>query len=313
MSEQDSGNERPGQTDPEITEEEMAARLDEAIEQLSRSEEGDPQADDSSGDVEVLVQEEAPEPAPLVGDAILTAADAHRAAVDPEDIDTPDPAAEEQGEEAQRWTPVGDGDQDDMELRPTEQPKTEQDLWGATEEPDDGDMELADVEERPEEPWGPLPREVPMEPGRSFEPAAHPPPLLVAGPDRPRRRPPAESLPWRGTVRVVEPRLPDLLFVVDVQAERSRLLVAAWDWDEQEPGNRLLRLRLADDGPGLSVPAAAPNEAAIEARLALGSGIVPVRLSLCVERGARGIRLGRDALAGRFQVDAGADEWARED
>jgi hypothetical protein len=131
--------------------------------------------------------------------------------------------------------------------------------------------------------------------------------LASAGP---RRRPaPTRSLPWRGTTRLREPDLGDLLFIADATSERSRLLVATWGWNEDAPGGTGLRLRLTDDGPELLLPAAAPHEAALEVRLLLDDQSVRTRLALAADREQRGVRLGRDVLAGRFQVDPGADAW----
>ncbi len=293
----------------ELSEEEMAARLDEAIGKLS-DEEDAPELDDDA--IEILIEDDE-EPVPTIGDAILSAVD--RRSADQADLDTPDPAAEEELEAEERWDPVDDGGEPDMEIQETDQPKTHGEIWGDVEDADADDLALVDVEERTGDPWGALPAD-----GAGPDLAVRPPPSLDLPPpvarlaDQPPRRPtpPSRSLPWRGITSLVDPELPDLLFVADALVERSQLMVAAWSWDEGEPAGSRLRVRLADDGPELVWPSVAPHEAAIEARVLLDGESHRLRLALATDRHLRGLRLGRDLLAGRFQVDSGHDAWPEE-
>lgn len=312
QSSQDDG-ESP---EKELSEEEMAARLDEAIDRLSQAGDSEP---DGSDEVEIRIEDDEENgeeaPAPVLGDVILSVAERKETAKE-EDLDTPDPAAEEEIEAEVRWDPVNDQDEPDLVLEATDQPKTHDDLWEAVPDGEDEDLTLVDVEERAGDPWGPVgeaapPLDPPVRPTTTVE---LPPPVARRASDGPlRRTPPSRSLPWRGITSLLEPDLPDLLYIVDVSAERSCLLVAAWAWDEDEPAGSRLRLRLADDGPELLWPASAPHEAAIEARLVLDGKGHRIRLALEVGRDQRGLRLGRDVLAGRFQVDAGTDAWPEEE
>ena len=89
--------------------------------------------------------------------------------------------------------------------------------------------------------------------------------------------------------------------------ERSRLLVSAWERVEGDTSR--VQFRLADDGRDVEVDAA-PGDVPV---VRFGVDVAGVRLELDLEvvadRAGRGLVLGRDALAGRFLVDASADDW----
>ena len=311
------GEESP---EPELSEDEMAARLDEAIGRLDEAAEADP---DQSDEVEVRIEDDEEEadgdeaddvaPAPSLGDVILSVAEGRPAPA--EDVDTPDPAAEEAQDAEERWGAVDDDGESDLALQATDQPKTHDEIWGEVADTAKEDLVLLDVEERSGNPWSKLsgneaPEEAPIDLGPRFE---APPPVARRATEAPRRAPPpSRSLPWRGITALREPELPDLLYIADAASERSTLLVAAWEWSEAEPAGHLLRLRLADDGPEVEWRAAAPHEPAIEARLVLEGESIRTRLALALAREQRGLRLGRDVLAGRFQVDPGTDAWPDE-
>ena len=302
----DSTEDGAARPEPELSDEEIVARLDELLDDDPGDEH--PPADDAP---EEPLPDEQPPPAPILGDAILSAAEL-RSPPPPEDLGTPDPAAEQEVEAEERWDPVDDTGQDDLELQATEQPKTQEEVWDDVPDDQEADLVLVDVEERTGDPWGEVQ-------GNDYSAPPEPPPPAPVQPvppvarratDEPAHRPaPSRSLPWRGTTSLREPDLPDLLYVADVTSERSRLLVAAWEWDEDQPGGTGLRFRLADDGPELVLPAVAPHEAALDVRLVLEGESVRIRLALALGREQRGVRLGRDLLAGRFQVDPGRDAW----
>jgi hypothetical protein len=298
----------------ELTEEEMAARLDavlKAMEEGGDSESGAPDEDDFESPDELEVEDDDEPEAEEASDADGSPPASTGAA----DLDTPDPAAEEAEDDGERWGAVEDVEEEDLELRPTDEPKTDEDRWDEVDDRAEADVGIEDVEEQLDDPWAPVdsgavPPDLAVEPPPPLE---FPPPVATlrrAGEPRPQA---PRSLPWRGSATLLDPDLPDLLYIADVSARYSRLLVAAWEWDESEPGGRAIRLRLSDDGPEHPVTAVAPHEAILDAELRIDGATLRLRLALAIVRDERGLRLGRDALAGRFQVDPARSDWADEE
>lgn len=152
--------------------------------------------------------------------------------------------------------------------------------------------------------WGdgpPFAWELPPAPAR---------PSLPAGWVRPRGQSaaPPRKIPWRSQGRVLRPDLGPTLIVADSCSERSSLCVAAFGWR----GARWLWIRMTDDGPEIAVPAA-NDEPEIELCVRAGERVLEGVVRLVVVVGERGVRLGRDQLAGRFVIDPARETWEDED
>ena len=115
------------------------------------------------------------------------------------------------------------------------------------------------------------------------------------------------KLAWRTSARLLSPDLGKLICVADPGAPISRLLVAAWEPVDSQ-GLASLSFRVADDGPQFHVPASRGGEGMLDCELELEGEIIPLRLQLECAREDRGLRLGRDVLAGHFLVDSSRDD-----
>jgi hypothetical protein len=239
------------------------------------------------------------------------------------DLETPDPAAADDDPSGDRWAPIQDLETPDLELIATDEPVSDEVRWAPIQDEELDDVVIEAGTEILVDPWGTLgamPSDQETE-GLVTVPAAPvlelPPPvaqLLGDEPDRPvaRAEPPRlEALPWRGTAHIVTPELPDQLYIADVTRETSQLLVAAWELVEDEPGGRLVQVRLADDSGPIELETTAPHEPLVVLEVEIGRTSLTVRAALTVERGERGLRLGRDVLAGRFTVDPSTSNWPK--
>ena len=207
------------------------------------------------------------------------------------------------------WEPVDDTGEQDIALV-VAAGAIQEDPWTPVDDTSKDDLDVQfQAASPPEQHWGPLSDK---EPPLLAETAAPPPnlPLFSTPTPLPRWRSrarltsPREVIPWRGTMRV--PELLDLAVVYFAAPDqtKSQLLVAAWEWaeEEQPTGSRLL-LRLTDDGPEIQVEALAAAEPMARLSGYLGKTSVEIHAALSVERDRRGLLLGRDVLAGNFLVD----------
>jgi|GEM_PF-6816254 len=210
---------------------------------------------------------------------------------------TPDdtlPLPEEPREDP--WEPVDDlAAPDEVVPPPAEEPPETPSVepWADVDDLDQVDVALApEVVPESEDAWAPVDEQpVPMPPPAAAPPL--PPPLPAsAAPTKPRR-----SLPWRGVATCQAPELPSLLCTCDTTAAASTLLVAAWE--PSEAGR--VQFRLSDDGNWVDA-LLAPGDC-VDLAIELDGESLTVRAALSVGAGHRGLRLGRDALAGRFLVD----------
>lgn len=207
------------------------------------------------------------------------------------------------------WEPVDDLGDDDVATPDAapEELRTPEDPFAPVDDLDaDDDVELAPLtEEAPPDPWSDAPEDQPAEITLGTAP-----PLLLPVWAPPRQLPAPEDvevapLPWRSAAELLAPMAGRLLCVADPRAPESCLLVSTWEWLEDEEH---LRFRLADDGEGVVVRAARTDEPIVAVRLRVGGQELDVELRLVAERADRGVRLGRDALSGRFLVDPARDE-----
>ncbi|MCP4868888.1 MAG: hypothetical protein GY898_09225 [Proteobacteria bacterium] len=301
-----------------LSPEDMAAALDEAI--------GD-DADDSDDDLDMEIDgdgddDDATSQAAIA--AIISSAHLPTAEASEESEPEEPAAAPEEPDRPELWVPVEDVTAGDIELIATEEPITEDTLWDQVQDTEVDDMEItAAAQVELKDPWAPIGNE-PLDPDPGVLAVPPPPPLelpppvallLESGEAQPiaaaPAATPAKTLPWRGTARIESPILPDQLYVADVTQEGSHLLVAAWELAEDAPGGRLLRVRLADDGAEIELEAAAPHEPSVALEVTVAGHTLSVRAALTIERGERGLRLGRDVLAGRFIVDPSTSNWPK--
>lgn len=300
-----------------LSPEDMAALLDEAIgddDDLEVEIDGDDDNDDATSLAAI---------AAIISSAHLPSAPApaEPAAEEPSLEVASDPADEPTPPTA--WNPVDDLEAADIELIATEEPIADHTEWEDVQDGALEDLEIsAAMNEETPDPWGPL-GATPTEPDVGV--LTVPPVTMELGPpvallmEAPEATPiptaspvaSTDTLPWRGTARITNPDLPDQLYVADVTQESSHLLVAAWELVEDEPGGRLLRVRLTDDGHAIELEATAPHEPAVALEVTVEGHTLAVRAALTIERGERGLRLGRDVLAGRFTVDPSTSNWPK--
>lgn len=206
------------------------------------------------------------------------------------------------------WAPVSDGDRPDLP-DPVDVGEATDDDAPFAPLPDEPGLDLAIpgfIEEEAPDPWDDAPPPQPLElsaaPANLYLPPPSPAPRLLPEP-----APSAVPLPWRTTARLFGPTTASVLCEAAPRLERSRLLVSAWERAEGDASR--VQFRLADDGRDVEVDAA-PGEIPV---VHFGIDVAGVQLELDLEivadRAGRGLVLGRDALAGRFLVDASADDW----
>ncbi|MCO4769649.1 MAG: hypothetical protein KDA24_06420 [Deltaproteobacteria bacterium] len=199
------------------------------------------------------------------------------------DIGTPDEVPEEAPRE-DPFGPVADADPDDLPL-PTPTEDDVRNPWSDAAEDEATSPTLA----------APPPLLLPRTP----------PPRLLQPPSEPAT---IEPLPWRTPAELRVPTVARVLCEADARLARSRLLVAAWEWLEDDDEH--VRFRLADDGEDVVVRVVSPGEAVVAAAFRVAHRDLSGELELVTDRDARGVRLGRDLLAGRFLVDPAHDAWA---
>ncbi len=210
------------------------------------------------------------------------------------------------------WEPVDDLAEADMPEPSTIASAVVEDPWQGVADAGAKDLSFdpSGTDEPPEDPWGPLgmgsddlpsPSELPVLPA----PAAS---TLLLPVSNPRRSTPApRSIPWRLPADVVEPVAGRIVVMAAPRLEQSRLLVAHWEWvDEQQEH---VRLRLADDGADTVNRVAHLGQPVVRLRLRLAGVDVVVDVTLATDRSERGLLLGRDVLADRFLVDASREDW----
>ncbi len=312
---------KPGK-DESLSPEEMAAVLDEA---LADDDDGDAELDLLIGDDEVSETSSSAAIAAIISSANLPSAPGSGSDTDA-DVETPDPAADEAGTSV-HWEPITDEGEPDLELIETEEPLTDDDRWGPVQDADLPDLAIEATEEVIRDPWGPVDPKADAEAMQAALAVPSPPRLELPPPVSvlledsgehapPPARPAATAgaeprLPWRGTAVVQSPTLPDQLYVADVTQETTQLLVAAWELVEEEPGGRRVRVRLTDDGDAIELETTAPHEPRVALEVEVAGHVLEVRAALTVERAERGLRLGRDVLAGRFTVDPSTSNWPK--
>jgi len=250
------------------------------------------------------------------GDSILAAATlSSQANAEPtEDVPLEAGPGDDEPASPPIWDPVEDLGIPDIAVVAGVQEGPSENPWAPLDDLQAEDILLSELAEEPlGDPWAPVtsgPAPADNTSGKAVRPSvAVPPPVrwLRDGTEPAPTR--ARALPWQGSASISDPELPNLLYVADVTAERSELLVAAWEWTEDEPGGRQLAFRLTDDGSEFRVLASRPHEPTIECKISIGEERLSARLMLTIERDARGLRLGRDLLAGRFTVDPGTSTW----
>ncbi len=202
--------------------------------------------------------------------------------------DLPDPIDEADDDSVDEpWASIGDLDEpDEAAIDPQEHEEEVPDPWSQSEDFPDPMAAL---------PEAPPPVVIP--------PSLQMPPMSEwrSSSDKTRK------LPWRTSARLLSPDLGELVCVADPSAEVSRLLVAAWE-PEDSQGLASLLFRVADDGPQFKAPASRGGEGVLDCKLELEGEVVALRLQLETAREERGLRLGRDVLAGHFLIDPSKDE-----
>ena len=219
--------------------------------------------------------------------------DPWEAVSDLEECDDDDPPPEVDEEPKEFWNEVGDDSEADLVLE-----------FGNSEDGDSGKA------------WEPVDHEAPAPslkaPSRRQN-LAPPDPLLLPRHKGTELLPgPRTPLPWRAVARVAPLGLADLLCIADPCSSHSELHVADWEWVEERPGGCTIRLHLADDGPALEAETVGPHELALACTVEVADHRLQLRLQVVRSRTSRGIRLGRDVLAGRFLVDAEDDRGSSE-
>ena len=233
------------------------------------------------------------------------------------------PASEEdEGNQEALWTPVADLEEPDISLPgPVDENQYKSSPWQPVADMDGDELTIEldrlQKEDMPSDPWGPVhstPETEPIGVRPSAKVAvALPPPLLPVHDDPDLLSSPERSIPWRCTANINEPDLVAVSCVADPTSEQSRLLVASWDWVPEAPGGTRLRFRLADDGEFIDSEAAEAHLPALDCTIQIGDDTLRGRLLLETSRDERGLRLGRDQLAGRFVVDPSVDQLATDD
>lgn len=222
----------------------------------------------------------------------------------PKDLDL---TFDEPTEAPNPWAPVDDEPDEDLRLPPADK-IIEAELWDEVDDLSDEDLSLRpeDSEDLPD-PWAQitdLPEPTLGE--RAPPPPAQPEPrnvrALIGGSEPAQLPKPRASIAWRGTFATTSLEGDELLYTVDLSALRSELLVADWEWEEQE-SNPVLRIRLTDDGVDLRVSASDPGEPVITLRGLLGGRELSFDVLVKTERERRGLLLGRDVLAEGFLID----------
>ena len=206
---------------------------------------------------------------------------------------------------------LGEADVDD----PLDEPEEESidEPWAAVQDleaVDEAAIDPQEDEEAAPDPWSEesdLPDPLDMLPA--------PPPPVVIPPSL--QMPPmnewkssserARKLPWRTSARLLSPDLGKQICVADPSAPISRLLVAAWEPIDSQ-GLASISFRVADDGPQFNAPASRGGDGVLDCELELEGEVIALRLQLEAAREERGLRLGRDVLAGDFLVDSSRDE-----
>ncbi|MBJ95164.1 MAG: hypothetical protein CMP23_11930 [Rickettsiales bacterium] len=231
----------------------------------------------------------------------------------PDHPDADHPSGEAENHPEQLWEAVSDLHEPDVPapLDDIEESSTDE-TWAAVDDLNEEDCESIDPlnqEQTPPDPWSndefPNPLAALPDP---------PPPVVV--PHDLQMPPMSEwrdstsekpQLAWRGIARVLSPELGSVVYVADPSRAESRLLVASW---EPSAGETLtsIGIRLADDGALHEAPASRTGNDLVEAQIELGGKTLALHLKLEVGRDERGLRLGRDILAGAFLIDPAGDE-----
>ena len=211
------------------------------------------------------------------------------------------------------WEPVDDLDEAEMPDPSQIAAPPETDPWDAANDLDEADFPLdtAPADAPEQDPWGPLPGpDSSAAPPPSGFPILPPPAaatLLLPTSALRREAPAPRTIPWRLPAQVTHPVHARLLAVAAPRSEVSRLLVASWEWADTECEH--LRFRLTDDGDDTIVRVAHAGQAVIALTLRMQGVLFEVEADVAADRGERGLLLGRDALADRFLVDAGREDW----
>lgn len=211
------------------------------------------------------------------------------------------------------WEPVEDLDDADLDDPATFAEAVSEDPWLRVEDAaaDELSFNPSASDEEPPDPWGPL-DEARLDdlPAPSGLPVLPPPPastlLLPITPPR-RSTPAPRTIPWRLPADVAEPVAGRIVVMAAPHLEASRLLVAHWDWADEQ--HEHVRFRLADDGADTVTLVSHTGQPIVSLRLRLAGVDVVADVTLVIDRGERGLLLGRDVLADRFLVDASREDW----
>lgn len=209
------------------------------------------------------------------------------------------------------WEPVEDANAPDLDDPAALADVPSDDPWETTEDATGPDLEFdpSTSHDPPEDPWGPLDGAANEAiPALSALPVLPPPSaatLLLPTSHAPRSTPAPRTIPWRLPAEVLEPMTARLVVMTAPNLESSRLLVARWEWEDEEH----LRFRLTDDGAEVVTRAQSPGHPVVGFRVRMAGVSVLVEAELTADRSERGLLLGRDALAGRFLVDASREDW----
>ena len=210
------------------------------------------------------------------------------------------------------WESVEDLGEDDLP-DPLDEPEDESvdEPWAAIEDLNEADpVPIDPQDEHIPDPWSeadevpdPLAALPSAPPPVIIPPALHMPPMSEWKTSSAATR----TLPWRTSARLLSPNLGELVCVADPACNKSRLLVACWEPADAE-GMASLSFRVTDDGSQFTAPASRGGEGVLDCELELDGKVVALRLHLETAREERGVRLGRDVLAGHFLVDPSRDE-----
>ncbi|MEE2830669.1 MAG: hypothetical protein VX498_15890 [Myxococcota bacterium] len=225
----------------------------------------------------------------------------------PDDLQIREP---EEAPQEDLWETVDDTGEADIEFVVASE--DEEKPWEPVDDSSKDDIDLqVQAEAEATDPWGPLNEHRPEPLGEvpPSLPIFSTPTPLPRWKSRARLPSPSEVIPWRGTMRVQELLGHPVIYFAAPEQETSQLLVSAWEWDEEaeSPSHRLL-LHLTDDGPEVQVQAITATEPVTRLSGYLGKTRIEIHAVLSVERGRRGLLLGRDVLAGSFLVDCNQDD-----